>query len=260
LTRELRKFRRTGYNKTTEWSYFCSYFFVGIGISPHRVGFQTWCAELACELFHKLRYPRFRYLYKVDLDSLGVSDSDRVYSTQYETVNSYALIQCFATIRRFIKDPGTSPFIDVDCGAGRVLHEASQNRFLHLIGIEISDVMCELCTRNLETHLAEFIDYRIVNADIRQVDLHQLLLQQSTVHDGPSCIVFFLNNPFKEEIVRVFTEKLDAMRTQDIYVLWVWKQYPKPLIAKGFRILPEERRLNTFTLDSHRLYYHGRQS
>lgn len=234
----------------SEWSYLLSYFFTHHGISPRRVGRPTWCAELVWEVAHKLRYPRFRYLYKAPLLDLGVDEAAARVGSRYEPSNSFALHQCFSSLRRCAGAPdGTAVFVDVGCGAGRVTHEAALRGFRQLVGIDVSEAMCGVCERNLRGHLPPgSVTRRIVNSNIGDVDLAELVGRAAPA-------VFFLNNPFDRDVLVRFAEKLRPLQALDIYIIYIWKQYPDVLTAHGFQVLYEQTRRGRFTLDSFRIYH-----
>jgi 16S rRNA G966 N2-methylase RsmD len=239
-----------------EWAYFRRYHFGGGGGGPRRLGYLTWLAELAYELAHRIRYPRFRYLYKVDLASLGVTDLDAARGVQYECTNSYALHQSFVSLRRFLKDPETAAFIDVGSGAGRVLHEAALNGFRRLAGIEISSSLCALSEGNLRRYLPSSVEFRIFNVNVRAFDPADIR-RLSKESWEPRTAVFFLNNPFNEELVEIFANKVDHIDMPETYVVCIWKQYPHIWLARGFEVLHEQRRRGQFTHDSFRIYHRG---
>jgi SAM-dependent methyltransferase len=138
-----------------------------------------------------------------------------------------------------INIPADAVFIDIGCGKGRVLVVAAEYPFQAIIGIELSDFLCDLARRNIaklpKSVAAERI--RIVNGDA----------STPVLADAP-CVVVFLYNPFHRPLVTKLVQHLEQeiAKKQDRVV---WVVYYNPVCFDLFDASPSLRRYFAAKID-----------
>lgn len=98
---------------------------------------------------------------------------------------------------------------DLGCGKGRVACHFAQQRVRKIVGIEISDLLCEIAKTNIQKLRNRRSPVEIINADVVTADLS----------DGT---IFFLFNPFGERtlrsVLRNIAESHDVNKTIAIII------------------------------------------
>jgi predicted RNA methylase len=109
-------------------------------------------------------------------------------------------------------------FVDLGAGKGKVLLLAMEAGFKRVTGVELSPDLCRVALRNVErfkqkrqTHAS----VKVVQADVAHYEIW---------HD--ECI-FFLYNPFGEEIMTYFLDNLE--RSIHTHARDVWLIYNNPV-------------------------------
>ena len=103
----------------------------------------------------------------------------------YDTVAHVAIRK----VIRLIKPADDDVVYDLGCGKGRIVCHFAQQRVRKVVGIEISDVLCEIAKANIQKLRNKRSPVEIINADVLTADLS----------DGT---IFYLNNPFGERTLR----------------------------------------------------------
>jgi len=119
--------------------------------------------------------------HELDFDSEVKKDAK-----YYSPTNYYLLRKVFAHLK---DDIGAGTFVDIGCGAGRILIFASDCGFRRVVGVDASRRLCDTATRTLDRYYAKKgtrPDWRIVHADARHFPIEN------------DYTVFFLFNPFGE--------------------------------------------------------------
>lgn len=147
-------------------------------------------------------------------DHVAVAEMGIIESKNRDLANEYgptpALMLVMWLIRKIVpKDRGDWAFIDVGAGKGRIVIAAANLGFRCVIGIEFASELCAQANRYLA-------DLGLADGSGRvRVDLADAT--EFTIPTGPC--VFYLYNPFREEVLRRFIT----------HVLTSYAMEPRPL-------------------------------
>jgi len=175
-------------------------------------------------LYHDVRgafkYGLRKTFAPVALKYLTIEGADIARSSPYEAVNYYMLEKLLKRFRHL--SPLTS-IVDLGCGKGRVMVVAAHLGFKKLIGIDFAKELCEEANENMRKAKASIndIEWKIVCGHVLDYTIQP--------HDA----VFFMFNPFVEEIVNTFLDRLDASCTQ--YPRETWFLYASPVHAAALQ-------------------------
>jgi len=138
-------------------------------------------------------------------------DGDTSKSSRYEAVNFFILEALLEKIRTLTKE---KTFTDLGCGKGRAMVVAAHYGFTHLKGIDFAKEVCDEAEDNLTAVQKKYpaIKYKIICDNVLNYAINK-----------NEC-VFFLFNPFNDEIIHQFLEKIESSLDQfprTIYILYV---------------------------------------
>ncbi len=134
--------------------------------------------------------------------------------------------------------PWGSVFVDVGCGAGKILLTATQYPFKRIVGIEFSPWLCNLARANLTAFQQRFVivpDVEIVSRDITDYKIQ------------PDENVFFMCNPFRGAVMKSFLDNLAA--SLEAHPRPIWLLYNNP--AEHDLIMAQR------LLDHHERFHYG---
>jgi SAM-dependent methyltransferase len=136
--------------------------------------------------------------------------------------------------------PPDAEFIDIGCGKGRVLVVAAEYPFQAIIGIELSDFLCDLARRNIaklpKSAAAERIV--VVNGDA----------SIPVLGDAPCIVLFFFYNAFRRPLVTKLVQHLEQeIPKKQERVVWVI--YYNPVCFDLFDASPSFRRYFAAKID-----------
>lgn len=175
-------------------------------------------------LYHDIRgavrYGLRKSFAPVPLKYLTIKGADISMSSPYEAVNYYMLEKLLSTFRKL--SPETS-IIDLGCGKGRVMVVAAHYGFKRLIGIDFAKELCEEAGLNMERTKGVFndIEWKITYGNVLDYPIQ--------ANDA----VFFMFNPFAEETVKKFLDKLEISRNQNPRKIWFL--YASPVHANALQ-------------------------
>ena len=139
----------------------------------------------------------------VAVEQMAITGLNRDLANHYEATPTPTLLMWF--IRRVLpKDRSTWSFIDVGAGKGRAVAAAAKQGFRTVLGIELARDLCVEANRMLT-------DLNLTNGG--QVRVEEADATQFQVPSGP-CL-FYLFNPFKEEVVSGFLDHVYANYLRD---------------------------------------------
>jgi hypothetical protein len=138
-----------------------------------------------------------------------------------------------------INIPADAVFIDIGCGKGRALVVGTEYPFQAIIGIELSDFLCDLARRNIEKLPEGAAAERvvIVNGDA----------STPVLPDAP-CVVLFCYNPFHRPLVMKLAQHLEQEIPKDQHRV-VWLIYYNPVCFDVFDTSPSLRRYFAAKID-----------
>lgn len=113
--------------------------------------------------------------------------------------------------------PLGSVFVDVGCGAGKIVLIATQYPFKRIVGIEFSPWLCQLARANLTVFEQRFVivpEVEVVAADITEYEIQ------------PDENVFSMCNPFRGAVMKGFLVNLTASLQAHPRPIWVLYNNP----------------------------------
>ena len=189
-------------------------------------------------LYHDIR-GAFRYGLRktfapVALKYLTIEGADISRSSPYEAVNYYMLERLLKTFRDLSRE---TSIIDLGCGKGRVIVVAAHFGFKKLIGIDFANELCMEASRNMErTQIAiNDIDWKVIHAHVLDYPIQ------------PDDTVFFMFNPFDEETLSLFLDKLEGSCKQNprkTWFLYASPQHATTLEKRGYQIAYRKKLMN----------------
>jgi len=145
---------------------------------------------------------------EVEVENLGISDSDQQHSVFYMATRARHLRAMFNELAF----PANMGFVDLGCGKARTLIIASKFPFSRLTGIEISEELCSIANQNLDqfTQSAKERErFEIVSSNILNYQFQ------------PYQNVFYLFRPFDEVIMRDVLANIDASLKSNPRNAWI---------------------------------------
>jgi SAM-dependent methyltransferase len=181
-----------------------------------------------------LRYGLRKTFAPASLKYLTIAGSDISRSSPYEAVNYYMLEKLLKTFRNLT--PGTS-IVDLGCGKGRVMVVAAHLGFKKITGIDFAKELCRDAVRNMERtqHSIHDFNWEVICASVLDYSIQ------------PGDAVFFMFNPFAEETLNLFLDKLEASCNH--IPRKTWFLYASPLHAsvlqkRGYEIIYRHKLMN----------------
>ncbi len=169
-----------------------------------------------------------------DLENLTIANGDKEKASRYEAVSFYMLEKL---LNAFKKVSALTSIIDLGCGKGRVMMAAPHFGFTDITGIDFAKELCEQAIANMNEKKTHFpaIKWRVINENVENYEI------------GKQDSVFFMFNPFTEDILKRFLEKIDRSCHQfprSIYFLYANPQYQKLLLDNGYAIIYQKKMMH----------------
>ena len=170
----------------------------------------------------------------VELKDLTITNGDRKKASRYEAVSFYMLEKLLSA---FQKVSGVISIIDLGSGKGRVLMVAAHFGFIDITGIDFAKELCQQANMNMREKEKEFpnIKWKVINENVENYDIRN---QDS---------VFFMFNPFTEDVLKRFLEKLDDSCHEfprSIYFLYASPQHQQQLLDNGYAIIYQKQMMH----------------
>lgn len=169
----------------------------------------------------------------VELPDLTITKGDIAKSSRYEAVNYFILEALLARIAELTTN---KTFIDLGCGKGRAMTVAAHYGFTKVNGIDFAKEMCDDAEKNMQKLQLQFsqLKYKIVCSNVLDYDIQ------------PEESVFFMFNPFNEETISSFLEKIHTSVLQhprDIYFLYVSPRHIDSFFEFEYEVVYRKRKL-----------------
>ena len=163
---------------------------------------------------------------RAELKEFTIAQGDIGKSSPYEAVNYYMLENLLENFRKLF--PEEKSLIDVGCGKGRVIVAAAHYGFKKITGIDFAKELCAEAEKNINKIRPFFpkTSFRIFWMNILDYKIE------------PGDKVFFLFNPFNDEIMEQFTEKIDQSLKEyprKTYFIYVNPRQIEILFQKGYK-------------------------
>jgi hypothetical protein len=169
-----------------------------------------------------------------ELKNLTITNGDKEKASRYEAVSFYMLEKL---LNAFKKVSGLTSIIDLGSGKGRVMMAAPHFGFTDITGIDFAKELCEQAIANMNEKKTQFpgIKWRVINENVENYEI------------GKQDSVFFMFNPFTEDILKRFLEKIDKSCHEfprSIYFLYANPQYQKLLLDNGYAIIYQKKMMH----------------
>ncbi|MFC5141965.1 methyltransferase domain-containing protein [Actinomycetospora rhizophila] len=143
---------------------------------------------------------------QVDVLELEVVGPNQAHAVHYEPTSYHELRQLF----RLVEVPREGTFVDLGCGKGLAMLIASDAGFRRVVGVEFSKTLVDVARANIAKYRGGRSDrITVVHADVAEYELD----------DDET--VFFLFNPFREEVMKGFVRNLEQSLQRSDRQVWV---------------------------------------
>ncbi len=140
---------------------------------------------------------------------LDIPDDLTTHVTGFQSVNEHYL-------RRVLEEvgfPDGSVFVDIGCGKGKALLIAAEYPFIRkVVGVELAESLCRVSEANIEIARARLgfdKPAEVIHGDAVAID-----------YSGGENI-FFLNNPFDAEFMKIFIDKMEESARRQPRKIWM---------------------------------------
>jgi SAM-dependent methyltransferase len=169
----------------------------------------------------------------IELVDLTIKSGDRSKSSRYEAINFFVLE---ALLQKMRDTTSEIAFTDLGCGKGRAMVVAAHYGFTQIKGIDFASEVCLFAEKNMEATHKKFpaIQYKIFCDDVLHYNIEK------------SECVFFMFNPFNEEIIREFLIKIErsiAHYPRTIYMLYASPRHIETFFEFEYEPVYRKRKL-----------------
>lgn len=170
----------------------------------------------------------------VKLKHLTIENADISKSSPYEAVNYYMLEKLLTAFRKLSPEKS---IVDLGCGKGRVMVVAAYFGFTKITGIDFAKELCEEATLNINKtqSIIPGIEWKVIHANV----LDYTISSDDTV--------FFMFNPFVEETLNVFLDKLEdscKLFPRKTSFLYASPQHANALEKRGYQVVYKKKFMN----------------
>lgn len=169
----------------------------------------------------------------IELINLTIKTGDLTKSSRYEAVNFFILE---ALLQKMRASTNETSFTDLGCGKGRAMVVAAHYGFTKIKGIDFAKEVCVAAEENMKAVKRKLpaIQYTIFCDDVLNY----------TIQKDES--VFFMFNPFNEDIIHVLLEKIEASiakHPRTIYILYVSPKHIETFFEFEYEPIFRKRKL-----------------
>lgn len=142
-----------------------------------------------------------------NLKSLTIIEGDISKSSPYEAVSYYLLEKILKSFRNV---SNAASLIDLGCGKGRVMVVSAFFGFSSVTGIDFAKELCKEAEMNMKKIEPEFrnLKWKVICQDV----LNYKIQSADTV--------FFMSNPFNQDILRNFLGKIETSLKNHPRTIW----------------------------------------
>lgn len=182
-------------------------------------------------LYHDIRgamkYDIRRTFAPVQLTHLTLTNADIPKSSPYEAVNYYMLEKLLGAFRN---QSSYTSIVDLGCGKGRAMVASAYFGFTNITGIDFAKELCEEAILNMQKVQSTFpgISWNVIYANVLDY----------TIMPGDS--VFFMFNPFVEETLNFFLDRLEEscrLFPRKTYFIYANPLHAFVLENRGYKII-----------------------
>ncbi|HRO47758.1 class I SAM-dependent methyltransferase [Agriterribacter sp.] len=169
----------------------------------------------------------------VELSELTITNGNLSQSSRYEAVNYFILEALLSRLRTIA---GETSFTDLGCGKGRAMVVAAHYGFTKISGVDFAKEVCSVAEQHLQQLRVQFpqMEYGLHCQNVLDYDIQ------------PNESVFFLFNPFSDEIISRFLEKVNistARHPRTIYFLYVSPKHVETFFEFEYEPVYRKRKL-----------------
>ena len=167
------------------------------------------------------------------LSTLTISSGDLIHSSRYEAVNYYILE---ALLKKLSTLTDEKSFTDLGCGKGRAMVVAAYYGFTKIKGVDFAREVCDSAEQHLKKTQLRFPQMKY---QLHCQNVLNYIIQ-------PEESVFFLFNPFSDEILADFLEKVNISLEQHprtIYFLYASPKYVDTFFEYEYEPVYRKRKL-----------------
>lgn len=169
----------------------------------------------------------------IELINLTIKTGDLTKSSRYEAVNFFILE---ALLQKMRASTSETSFTDLGCGKGRAMVVAAHYGFTKIKGIDFAKEVSVAAEENMKAVKRKLpaIQYTIFCDDV----LNYIIQKDESV--------FFMFNPFNEEIIHALLEKIEASiakHPRTIYILYVSPKHIETFFEFEYEPIFRKRKL-----------------
>jgi len=210
------------------WKYISHFWYVAVNWDPLMALFMVFDSVRG-----SLKYGTNTFI-PVELEDLTIKNGDIKKASRYEPVSFYMLEKLFGAFRKISSQ---ASIIDLGCGKGRMMMVAPHFGFENITGIDFAKEMCEQAVINMEEKKEQFpgLKWKVINENVLDYCI------------GSVDSVFFMFNPFTEEVLKDFLKKIDDSCHQfprTIHFLYASPQHQKLLLDSGYAVIYQKQKMH----------------
>ena len=169
----------------------------------------------------------------LELSELTILNGNISQSSRYEAVNYFILEALLSRLRTISEE---TSFTDLGCGKGRAMVVAAHYGFTQIKGVDFAQEVCRVAEEHLQQLHMQFpqMEYQLYCQNVLDYAIQ------------PDEHVFFLFNPFSNEILSRFLEKVDisiAQYPRTIYFLYASPKHVETFFAFEYEPVYRKRKL-----------------
>jgi SAM-dependent methyltransferase len=169
----------------------------------------------------------------LELTQLTIANGDISHSSRYEAVNFYILE---ALLKRLCEICDDRSFTDLGCGKGRAMVVAAHYGFITIKGVDFAQEVCSIAEQHMQKISSLFpqMEYRVLCKNVLEYDIQ------------PNESVFFMFNPFSDDTIAMFMEKVNVSIEQHprpVYFLYVSPRYIETFFEFEYEPVYRKRKL-----------------
>ena len=169
----------------------------------------------------------------IELSQLTITGGDIRHSSRYEAVNFYILEALLKRLREICAD---NSFTDLGCGKGRAMVVAAHYGFTSIKGVDFAQEVCSIAEQHMQKISSQFplMEYKVLCKNVLEYDIQ------------PNESVFFMFNPFSDDTISGFLEKVNVSIEQyprTIYFLYVSPRYIETFFEFEYEPVYRKRKL-----------------
>lgn len=133
----------------------------------------------------------------VEVENLDISDEEKEEAVEYTSTPptfGYVMTRLNLEYSKYV-------FIDYGCGKGKVLFMASDFPFRKIMGVEISQFLCDAANQNIESFRSR---------SQKCSDLEVLCSDAKSFHLPEEPLVLYFYNPFSEVVMKEVLDSVEA--------------------------------------------------